>query len=279
MSRALPDAELLRSVLGSRLGRIVDIVPLDSGTTGRSYRVETTARRFAAKIFSPETDALLGPRAQFDLLTRLAPTGVAPLPAACDESAGVLVTAYFDDAAAVGADEFRRAARIHAVGKILVRLHRSGIDAPKLEPEKYARRHFSRLGGLDSLSLANRERGYELLGLAASLDFDAACLCHNDLIADNILFGQSQTLKLIDFDYAALAPPILDLVSVSVMNDFGPNEEVQLLQAYGADSKSPNFIAEFARVKRFARLLFHFWSLASSDAGAAIVSRYRIDDV
>lgn len=279
MNRALPDAELLRSVLGSRLGRIADVVPLDSGTTGRSYRVDTVASRFAAKIFSPGTDALLGPRAQFDLLARLAPLGIAPAPAVCDESAGVLVTEYIDDAAAVSAGEFRRAERIHSVGRVLVRLHRSGIDVPKLEPEKYARRHFSRLGGLDRLSPTDQARGNELLGLAASLDFDAACLCHNDLIADNILFGQSQTLRLIDFDYAALAPPILDLVSVSVMNGLGPREEVQLIAAYGADAESPNFIAEFARVKRFARLLFHFWSLASSDAEAAIVSKYRIDDV
>jgi thiamine kinase-like enzyme len=266
-------------VLGSGFGRIADVVPLDSGTTGRSYRVDTAASRFAAKIFSPETDALLGPRAQFDLLTRLAPIGIAPAPAVCDESAGVLVTEYIDDAAAVSADEFQRAERIRLVGRMLVRLHRSGIDVPKLAPEQYARRHFSRLGGLDSLSAADQSRGNELLELAASLDFDDACLCHNDLIADNILFGHSQTLRLIDFDYAALAPPILDLVSVSVMNGLGRKEEVQLIEAYGADSESPNFVAEFARVKRFARLLFHFWSLASSDAAAAIVSKYRIDDV
>jgi thiamine kinase-like enzyme len=84
---------------------------------------------------------------------------------------------------------------------------------------------------------------------------------------------------LIDFDYAALAPPLLDLASVSVMNEFAPAEETLLLNAYGADTESKTSMAEFARVKRLIRLLGHFWSMAASDAGAAIVSQYRMDDV
>lgn len=272
-----PEAESLRSILGATLGEITAIVPIESGTTGSSYRIDTVATRFVAKLFSSDSDALLGPRAQFELLTRLAATGIAPRPAACDESAGLLVTEYIGDAAAVNSDEIHRAEWIQKIGVLLGRLHRSGVEAPKFEPATYAMRYLSRLGGLERLSQPNRERGAELLELATNLDFDAACLCHNDLTADNILFGPSP--KLIDFDYAALAPPLLDLASASFMNSFTPAEEQQLFDAYGADTEAPNFAVEFARVKRLIRLLSHFWSLASSDTEAAIVSQYRIDDV
>lgn len=277
MDRVAPEPEFLRSILGRALGEITAVVPIESGTTGNSYRIDTAGSMFVAKLFSPDSDALLGPRAQFDLLRRLAATGIAPSPAACDESAGLLVTEYLSDAAAVGPDEIRRAERIRAIGVLLQRLHLSGVDVPIFDPAACARRYFNRLGGLERLTQTDCNRAAELLEIATSLDFDAACLCHNDLTADNILFGCAP--KLIDFDYAALAPPSLDLASASVMNGFAPAEELQLLDAYGADAPSPNFIAEFGRVKRLVRLLSHFWSLASRDAEADIVSQYRIDDV
>jgi len=277
MARVPPEADSLHSILGTTLGEISAIVPIESGTTGSSYRIDTAASRFVAKFFAPESDVLLGPRAQFDLLTQLASSGIAPKPAACDDAAGLLVTEYIDDAVAVSPVEIRLVDRIRELGALLKQLHRSEVAVPKFEPDTYALRYFGRLGGFEQLSKADRERGSELLELAASLNFETACLSHNDLTSDNVLFGQSP--KLIDFDYAALAPPLLDLASVTVMNDFGPEEQTQLLDVYGADTESPNFAVEFARVKRLVRLLAHFWSLASSDAEAAIVSQYRIDDV
>lgn len=277
MRQRPPEPDNLRSLLGSSLGEIGAITPLESGTTGSSFLIETAASRFVAKVFSPQSDTLLGPEAQFDLLGRLESTGIAPMPAACVPSAGILVTRYIDAAAAVGTAEIKRPARIREIGDLLGRLHRSGVGAPKFDPASYAKKYFDRLGGFERLSKSNRKLGAELLDLATSLDYETTCLCHNDLSADNILFGSSS--KLIDFDYATLAPPILDLASVSVMNGFAPADELQLFDACDTVAKVPNFTAEFARVKRLVQLLSHFWSLASSDPGAAIVSQYRIDDV
>jgi len=277
MQRVLLEVESLRSALGSTLGEITVIEPIESGTTGHSYRIDTMAGRYVAKVFSPESDALLGPQAQFELLTRLGPAAIAPKPAACIPSAGVLVTQYLPAAVALSPVELHRANRIHAIADLLGRLHRNAVGAPRYEPASYAGKYLDRLGGLERLSPINRERGAEMLAIANSLNFDNACLCHNDLTADNILFGRSP--MLIDFDYAALAPPVLDLASVSVMNHFAPAEDEQLLAAYRSDSNLPDFLAEFATLKCLVRLLSHFWSLASRDAGAAIVSKYRIDDV
>lgn len=277
MQRVPAEVESLRSILGSTLGEITVIEPIESGTTGDSYRIDTIAGRYVAKVFSPESDALLGPQAQFDLLTRLEPAAIAPKPAACIPSAGVLVTQFLAAAVVFNSAQLHRANRIQAIADLLRRLHRSGVAAPRYEPASYAGKYLDRLGGVEHLSPIDRERGAEMLAIADSLDFDTACLCHNDLTADNILFGRSP--MLIDFDYAALAPPALDLASVSVMNDFASAEDEQLLAAYSADSNWPDFLAEFATLKRLVRLLSHFWSLASRDAGAAIVSQYRIDDV
>jgi thiamine kinase-like enzyme len=84
---------------------------------------------------------------------------------------------------------------------------------------------------------------------------------------------------LIDFDYAVVAEPILDLASLVVMNSLSRAEETELLNAYFAGGELPFSAQEFARVQRLVRLLAHFWSLASNEAETAIVARYRIEDV
>jgi aminoglycoside phosphotransferase (APT) family kinase protein len=271
------DIESLRSSLGTTLGRILAIAPIESGTSGESYWVDTDRSRYVAKLFSSDSDVLLGPRAQFDLLDRLLPAGIAPRPAAYDQSAGLLVTEYIADAAAVGPDEIRKPKRIRQIAGLLGRLHRTAVDAPIFDPEACARRYFARLGGLAGLSPSDRQRAEDLLELAASPDPGSPCLCHNDLTADNILFGRAP--MLIDFDYAGLAPPVFDLASVTVMNDFTLAQERELLNAYDHDAESRFNAAEFAKVQRLIRLLSHFWSLASPDAEAAMVSQYRMTDV
>ena len=115
----------------------------------------------------------------------------------------------------------------------------------------------------------------ELPGLASTLDGLPVCVCHNDLVAENLLIGDDVTL--IDFDYAVMAPPVLDLASLSVMNGFSEAETRRLLDVYYGE-RAPFPAAEFVRVQRLVRLLAHFWALASGDAGAAIVAQYRMTD-
>jgi thiamine kinase-like enzyme len=277
MVNAQPDIERLRSLVGTSLGKILAVRPVESGTTGTSYRIDTTSKHYIAKLFPADSDVLLGPKAQFALLDRLAPTAIAPLPAMCDEAAGLLVTEYIRDARAVSLDEIRQPARIRQLVRLLKILHRTDAAIHRFEPKVYAHRYFERLGGRERLSPRDGQRSQELLELADDLDDRTCCLCHNDLTADNVLFGASP--RLIDFDYAVVASPILDLASVAVMNSFSPEQEMLLLNAYADDSELPFSGTDFVRVQRLVRLLSHFWSLASGNAGAAIVSKYRMQDV
>jgi Ser/Thr protein kinase RdoA (MazF antagonist) len=272
-----PDKEALRALLGTKLGEILKIVPLDSGTTGTSYRIDTSQSQYVAKLFSGGADNLLGPEAQFGLFESLSRAGIAPRPVLCEPLAGLLVTEFMGDAAAVDAAEFRAPQRITEVAKLIRSLHQIDADIPAFAPAEYSRRYIERLGGKAALSDPNRRLYDELLELAAGLGGKPDCLCHNDLTADNILFGPSPVL--IDFDYAVLAAPIVDLASVVVMNDFDSDNQSLLLSEYYRGHQVPFSAAEFARVQRLVRLLSHFWSLASTDAEAAIVAQYRIEDV
>lgn len=268
--------ERLRPVLTAMLGERLSIASLPSGSTGSSYLVESDTGRHVVKIFDPDSDALLGPAEQFELLGVLADARLAPRPIAFDSGEGVLVTEFLADAVPLSQASLRRPERIEAVARCLRRLHAVNVDVPRFAPVACVERYIASAGGPDSLSKRDRERLEELRRLAVTLAGYPATLCHNDLLAENLLCGD-EGLRLIDFDYAVTAPPIVDLASLVVMNDLGEHEASVLLDAYFGPSSPPPPI-DFAGVRRLVRLVGHFWALSSRNARAAIVARYRIED-
>ena len=96
--------------------------------------------------------------------------------------------------------------------------------------------------------------------------------CHNDLVAANVLAGAK--LRLIDFEYAAQAAPVLDLASLAAMNGYGEAEERLLLAAYESPVGEPFSRTEFAKVRRLVALLAHFWARAWSGRNATAVDQF-----
>lgn len=276
MNRLLPESEKLRSDLAAMLGEVRAIVPMESGTTGKSYRIDTDQSQYVVKHFRADSDALLGPRAQFELLSQLADKNIAPRPAGYDEASGLLVTDYLGGVAAVPSDKLQGIDRLSEIVSILRDLHAATADIKEFAPAEYADRYIARLGGYGQLSRQDKQRSDEFYDLASSLDDETKCLCHNDLVSENILWGPSP--KLIDFDYAVLATPVLDLASLAVCNHFSEQCQSRLLADYLDGSEISCSLVEFARVQRLVRLLAHFWSLASAEAEAGIVAQYGISD-
>ena len=270
-----PETESFRAAVARLVGAPGRIEALPSGTTGPSYRVETASGRYVVKRFVPGSGALLGPAEQFELLGVLADADIAPRPVAFDRDERLLVTEFLDGAAPLSSGSLRRSETIEAVARCLQGLHAVPFELPRFAPAVYAERYVAAAGGLRSLSARDHERYDELRELARSLDPHPAVLCHNDLLAGNLLAGDG--IKLIDFDYAVAAPPVVDLASLAVMNRFSASELTALGRAYFG-RRAPSMPPEFAGVQRLVRLLAHFWALASRDAGAAIVAQYRIDD-
>jgi Ser/Thr protein kinase RdoA (MazF antagonist) len=273
-----PLTEILKLLptLEARLGTIGDIAPLPSGAGGQSHRVSTSSGRFVVKVFTPDAPVLLGPTAQFALLGALASSGIAPRPVACDAAARLLVTEFVEGAELATVEGLQRGDGIVELAACLRRLHDVPFAVPRFAPLDYAARYRARIGGAGALSDEDRARFDELLGIARLPLAGPPCLCHNDLTADNLLLDPRP--RLIDFDYAAFATPILDLASAVFMNDLPAETASLLLDAYH-DGPAPYSVEEFARVQRLVALLAHFWSLAAGENAATVVARYRIRNV
>ncbi|HKX57210.1 MAG TPA: phosphotransferase, partial [Xanthomonadales bacterium] len=125
--------------------------------------------------------------------------------------------------------------------------------APGLSARRYARQ----IGTPEAQKIAD-----EANLLLADLRFTPyrECLCHNDLVAGNILEG-SQGLNFIDWEYAGLGDPWFDLAVVIEHHGLSESLEQGFVQAYLLRPPREAEIHRLAGWRAFYRALLSLWQL------------------
>jgi thiamine kinase-like enzyme len=267
------------------LGRVLDVGvvrratfwALEGGVKRRSYLVSADGRQWVLRLPAPGADALLGLDTEARVMRAAAAAGLAPEVVAVDASAGLLLTDYREAARAWTPTDARRPRNVERAAALLRALHAVRVDAPAFAAERISRGYvaaFARASDADETArsagglgvawprVVPRDRRWadELLDLARR--YDAAhpptALCHNDLVAANVL--DDGRLVLVDFEYAVRAAPILDLAGLAGMNDYGARERRELLSAYRGEERSGPAETELDKIVRLVRLLAYFWA-------------------
>lgn len=194
--------------------------------------------------------------------------GLAPEVLAHDADSGALVTRYLAGAEPLTAEQARSDANIDRIATVVRRLH--GLPAPvgvgAFQPTEPARVYtrIARSAPDPSIGEVDELRRWSVEFRQLAQDYEAAyeptALCHNDLVAANIL--DDGQLRLVDFEYAACADPILDLAGLAGLNGFGPIHCNRLLDAYYGSGRAPSDLAQLDQVVRLVRLMAFFWALA-----------------
>jgi thiamine kinase-like enzyme len=279
----------LGHVLGADIVRRATLWALEGGVNRRSYLISADGRQWVLRVPAPGADALLDLDTEARVMSAAAAAGLAPDVAAVDAEAGILLTDYRKATRAWTAADARQPRNVERVAALLRALHAVRVDAPAFAAERIARGYVTALaraadaagntrsaGGLGVAwpTLAPRDRRWadELLQLARH--YDAAhpptALCHNDLVAANVL--DDGRLVLVDFEYAVRGAPILDLASLAGMNDYGARERRDLLAAYRGEDRLGLAETELEKIVRLVRLMAYFWArlgeLRTADAAA-----------
>jgi thiamine kinase-like enzyme len=111
----------------------------------------------------------------------------------------------------------------------LRRLHALPVVGRRFDPCAAARRYASHLGTTAAADLAHR---------AATLidpvppPTATGALCHNDLVAENVLRTPERGLVLIDWEYSGIGDPYFDLAVVIRHHGLGDAPEGHLLACY-----------------------------------------------
>jgi thiamine kinase-like enzyme len=253
-------AALERVLAASTASRTAELAPLAGGTHRRSWLV-TFANDSKAVLRMPMTysNALLDITSEALVMTAAAAAGIAPGVVAVDVTGGVLLTEYRPGARWTSAD-VHRAANAERLAAVLRALHALPTKLPTFAAERIVERYLAELPR-DVAEPRASEWGDELMTLARRYDrrCEPTALCHNDLVAANVL--DDGTLALVDFEYAARAAPQLDLANLAAMNDFDAAEQRALLAVYRRVAPASAELAELAWLVRMVRLMAWFWAL------------------
>ncbi len=281
----------LGRVLAPDIVRRATLWALEGGVKRRSFLVSSGTDQWVLRLPAAGADALLDLDTEARVMRAAAAAGLAPDVVAVDASAGILLTDYRKSARAWTAGDARQPRNVERAAELLRALHAVRVAAPAFAAERIARGYVGALAraadvpgnarGAINLAaprpaLVPRDRRWadELLELARHYDaaYPATALCHNDLVAANVLDDGS--LVLVDFEYAARAAPILDLAGLAGMNDYGARERRELLAAYRGDDRAGLVETELDKIVRLVRLMAYFWARLGG-LRAAAATAYR----
>jgi thiamine kinase len=178
--------------------------------------VETSAGRFIVRVHNPSADALgADHEREARLHAAAAAAGLAPALVHVDARFGFMVMEQVPGPTWV-AEDFGRADRLGQLGAALHALH--SVPAPTVTPfdlESSLVRLAARLTTRSSAEApevgALMDRARAALRLTGASQRPAA-IVHNDLYHGNLI--GSDRLYLVDWEYAAVADPLLDLACV-----------------------------------------------------------------
>ena len=208
------------------------------------------------------------------MLAVAAEAALTPPAIACDTETGALITRYIRGATTLNPRRIRDPANIDRLAAMLRRLHSLPMPTglPAFRPTALARSYIDAACGPTGTPQEDADElhrwSVEFRHLAQDYEaaFKRTALCHNDLVAANIL--DDGRLWLVDFEYAVRADPILDLAGFAGLNGFGQAHRRRLMDAYHGPDAAPVSIAQLNRVVRLVRLMAFFWALAHGGSDA-----------
>jgi aminoglycoside phosphotransferase (APT) family kinase protein len=219
--------EALHRLPGMAGARVVE--QLADGPTNSSYRVQQGDEMYVLRLDNPGA-AELGLRRDNDRLVceEMAAAGLGAPFLHFDPESGSCLRRFVPGRCLQPAD-LREPGTLSALGRVLRRLHDLPPVGAEFAPLAAARRYASQLNTpASAMLLEQAEATADILS-----DFERRpALCHNDLLAENILDTGAGELLLIDWEYAGVGDPWFDLAVVVAHHGLPGEAAAHLLAAY-----------------------------------------------
>jgi thiamine kinase len=258
-----PDA-ILRRVPGLEDARPpLHVEALGGGTVNAVYRVDSPRGRFIVRLDGAAWRRPGVDRARELALHRVAAAaGIAPaVIVAAPEDHGLLIT-EFHDGRLWQAGDYEDAAALRQLGERLCRLHR--LKPPSLcafDPLQVGADYAGRVGVQHAAAGAEAMRRLGEAVRSLRRDERAQTVVHGDLWEGNLL--QGERLWLLDWEYAQLTDPLMDVACVLAYYPRAQLHRRELLAAAGFDVRR-ELPALTARIDIY-RMLSWLWRLARGE--------------
>lgn len=253
MTNATNYNQYLQNIMNTfqcELEEITSFEPLFGGLTNHSYTFEVDKQKYVYREPGLDTDAYINRESEFYAQTKAKELGLDNSLVFMDQQEGWKISHFIEDARYF---DYRNAHDVSVVLSKVKYLHEQNIQGPwefdlwnkTLDFERQigdvGRKHFEDYDDI-------RERVAHVYERVSQEGYPKT-LCHNDIYTTNILF-QGETFYLIDWEFAMVADPAVDLATFIVCSPYNFEEIIQVLHAYAggtmAEKDLRHFIGYFA---------------------------------
>jgi len=231
---------------------------LVAGPTNVTWLVEHLDQRWVLRLDMPAAAELgLDRENEGRACAAVAAAGIAPAYRWFDAAAGICLR-HFVDGRALAPVDLQDTCRLARLAETLRRLHRLPPVGRPFDPAGAVRRYAAALATPEADGVAGRA----LAGLKATHRFATPpALCHNDLVAENMIETEGQGLQLIDWEYAGTGDPWFDLAVVVRHHELGASPAQVFLEAYLQRAATTEDRERLSLQCRFYGHLLQLWNL------------------
>jgi len=212
-------------------GRPARVTALSGGITNHNFRVDVEGESFVLRMGGAETELLgIDRRTEREANHRAFEVGIAPHVVGFAEPEGWLVTRFIRGRP-ISLDEMHAPRTIRRVASALRRFHDAApipgafdSHAVVVDYRREAEAHGVTIPEAYARAIERSERIRAARGPQSSVP------CHNDLLNANFL--DDGAIKIVDWEYAGMGDRFFDLANLSVNNEFGADEDRELMSAY-----------------------------------------------
>lgn len=276
--------QLLASLLGVSPGDITNIQPLKSGMTNRSFTFDVKEKGYIMRIPGEGTQFLINRHQEKAVHDVLIPAGLADELLYFDPERGYKLTQRLPHPRTC---ESRNIEDVTRCIRALRDFHRLNLKVPHTFDLFSEIEYFETLRGQIPSVYKDYPRTkahvYKLKDFIQD-HVTETTLCHIDAVPDNFLFyreesAQKESLKLIDWEYAGMQDPHIDLAMFSVYANYTSEEVDRLISLYFEENIPENVHMKIYAYIAACGFLWSNWCeykrLLGVDFGEYSLNQYR----
>jgi CTP:phosphocholine cytidylyltransferase-like protein/thiamine kinase-like enzyme len=251
--------QTIENVFNVKENEIVDIKNLKAGMTNKSFIFTVNNKSYIFRMPGEGTEKLINRNQERKVYEVIKNLHISDKIIHFDENTGCKISIYYNNARNTNA-QVKDDVEISMM--VMRNIHQSGIYVDhSFDIEKEISRYLLLCDERKAIRFTDNEETYEkmryLIDLTKKINVKKV-LCHVDSNPDNIIRLIDGSIRVIDWEYAGMGDPIMDLSMYSIYSYYSKNEMDELLRIYLQHEPDTH---ETLRLYIYAALGGYLWAL------------------
>ena len=249
----------IENVFNVKENEIVDIKNLKAGMTNKSFLFTVNNRPYIFRLPGEGTEKLINRKQEREVYTAIKKLGISDEVIYFDENTGYKITEYFRNARNTNA---RNREDLEESMTVLRNFHQCDLKVRhSFDIENEITRYLVLCNEKNAIRYPDNEETYKkmkgLITLVKNMNVPQV-LCHIDSNPDNYIRLADGSVKIIDWEYAGMCDPVMDISMYSIYSYYEKSEMDELFKMYL--QRDPD-INETTRLYIYAALGGYLWAI------------------